>query len=421
MALSTTAIVDDPGRASGPSGPSGHFSDNNRSLTSAVSWAAITAGAAAAASLSLILLILGVGLGLSSVSPWARGGVSATTFGVSGGSESMQLMCLLAVTASSRSIDLSAAYFVPDDLTLQALLQAMRRGVRLRIVVPGKHIDSETVRSASRATWGPLLAAGAVIAEYGPTMYHCKVLIVDGLLISVGSTNFDNRSFRLNDEATLNVVDASFVAAQTTTFENDLSLSRRVSHAERIDRPMRERLVEALASAVGSLATLRSTAVYAGPVSVAACRQTSVAAGRVIATPVLACATAQTDGNVKRNDHAILPKEKTMNTDTVCRDDRANRDPISSAPGAHPVATGVGAIVGGAAAGAFTGTVAGPVGTVIGAAVGAVVGGLAGKDVAEAIDPTREDAYWRENYGGRRYVNPPPQVPPEIRDPDQPG
>jgi len=168
----------------------------------------------------------------------------------SGGSESMQLMYLLGITAASRSIDLSAAYFVPDDLTLQALLQAMRRGVRLRIVVPGKHIDSETVRSASRATWGPLLAAGAVIAEYGPTMYHCKVLILDGLLVSVGSTNFDNRSFRLNDEATLNVVDADFAATQTATFEADLGLSRRVTHAEWVDRPLRERLTEALASLI---------------------------------------------------------------------------------------------------------------------------------------------------------------------------
>ena len=170
----------------------------------------------------------------------------------SGGSESMQLMYLLAVTAASRTIDLSAAYFVPDDLTLQALLEAMRRGVRLRIVLPGKHIDSATVRSASRATWGPLLAAGAVIAEYGPTMYHCKLLIIDGLLVSVGSTNFDNRSFRLNDEATLNVVDLNFAAAQTATFEADLSLSRRISHAEWINRPFRERLAEALASLIGS-------------------------------------------------------------------------------------------------------------------------------------------------------------------------
>jgi cardiolipin synthase A/B len=170
----------------------------------------------------------------------------------SGGSESMQLMYLLAVTAASRSIDLSAAYFVPDALTLQALVLALRRGVRLRIVVPGEHIDSETVRRASRATWGPLLAAGALIAEYAPTMYHCKVLIVDGLLVSVGSTNFDNRSFRLNDEATLNVVDPAFAALQTTTFEADLAKSRAVTHAEWLARPFRERVAERLASLVGT-------------------------------------------------------------------------------------------------------------------------------------------------------------------------
>jgi hypothetical protein len=83
---------------------------------------------------------------------------------------------------------------------------------------------------------------------------------------------------------------------------------------------------------------------------------------------------------------------------------QANRDPLTGAPGAHPVGTGVGAAVGGAAAGAATGTVAGPVGTIIGAAVGAIVGGLAGKGVAEKIDPTVEDDYWRENYTGRPYV-----------------
>lgn len=94
-----------------------------------------------------------------------------------------------------------------------------------------------------------------------------------------------------------------------------------------------------------------------------------------------------------------------MDNTTLTRPADANRDPITDAPGAHPVGTGVGALLGGAAAGAATGTVAGPVGTVIGAAVGAVVGGLAGKGVAESIDPTREDAYWRENYKGRPYVD----------------
>lgn len=92
-----------------------------------------------------------------------------------------------------------------------------------------------------------------------------------------------------------------------------------------------------------------------------------------------------------------------QNADTIERKN-ANRDPITDEPGAHLVGTGVGAALGGAAAGAAVGTVAGPVGTVIGAAAGAIVGGLAGKGVAEAIDPTAEHAYWRDNYVDRPYV-----------------
>ena len=170
----------------------------------------------------------------------------------SGGSESMQLMYLLAITAASRSIDLSAAYFVPDELTMQALTDALKRGVKLRIVVPGKHMDSDTVRSASRAIWGPLLSAGATIAEYQPTMYHCKLMIVDGLLTSVGSTNFDNRSFRLNDEATLNIVDQTFASAQTAVFEADLAQAQPVSYAQWQARPLQEKWREWFASVIGS-------------------------------------------------------------------------------------------------------------------------------------------------------------------------
>ena len=170
----------------------------------------------------------------------------------SGGSEGMQLMYLMAITAASRSIDLSAAYFVPDELSVRALVDAMARGVRLRIVVPGEHIDSDTVRSASRATWGPLLAAGAIIAEYRPTMYHCKVLIVDDLLVSVGSTNFDNRSFSLNDEATLNIIDSEFAKQQRRIFEADLALARPVSQAEWQNRPLTEKISEKFSSLLRS-------------------------------------------------------------------------------------------------------------------------------------------------------------------------
>ena len=169
-----------------------------------------------------------------------------------GGSESMQLMYLLSITAAAKSIDLSAAYFVPDTMTLEALVQALKRGVKLRIIVPGEHIDSDAVRSASRATWGPLLSAGATIAEYGPTMYHCKVMIVDGLLTSVGSTNFDNRSFRLNDEATLNVLDAEFANQQTAVFEADLAKSKVVSLGAWANRPWTEKLSERWSSLFAS-------------------------------------------------------------------------------------------------------------------------------------------------------------------------
>lgn len=169
-----------------------------------------------------------------------------------GGSESMTLMYLLAITAASQSIDLSAAYFVPDELTVKALVAALQRGVKVRIVVPGEHIDSETTRSASRARWGAPLEAGALIAEYIPTMYHCKVMIVDGLLVSVGSTNFDNRSFRLNDEATLNILDADFAAEQTRTFEADLRVSKPITLADWQARPWREKLMDHVASLIGS-------------------------------------------------------------------------------------------------------------------------------------------------------------------------
>ena len=171
----------------------------------------------------------------------------------SGGSESMMMMYLLAITAAERSIDLSSAYFVPDDVTRQALVDAIRRGVRVRIITPGEHIDAETVRRASRGLWGPLLEAGAQMYEYQPTMYHCKVMIVDGLMTSVGSTNFDVRSFRLNDEANVNVYDAGFAARQTQVFEADLKQSRRVTLQAWQSRPWREKLHEHTLALVGSL------------------------------------------------------------------------------------------------------------------------------------------------------------------------
>ena len=170
----------------------------------------------------------------------------------SGGADSMLLMYLMAISSSVRSIDLSASYFVPDELTTQALVDALKRGVRVRIIVPGEHIDTEIVRKASRAGWGALLAAGAQIHEYQPTMFHCKMLIVDGLLVSVGSTNFDTRSFRLNDEANLNIYDADFAKEVTAVFERDLLHTRRITYEMWRARPWREKAMERLAAGFSS-------------------------------------------------------------------------------------------------------------------------------------------------------------------------
>ena len=170
----------------------------------------------------------------------------------SGGSESMELMYLMSITAAKRTIRISNSYFVPSELAIQAMSEALRRGVKVQIITPGAHTDAETVQSASKATWGRLLAAGAEIYEYQPTMYHCKVMIIDEYLISTGSTNFDNRSFRLNDEANLNIYDAAFAKAQVVVFEADIAKSHRVTLAEWRARPWRERMREKAASLIGS-------------------------------------------------------------------------------------------------------------------------------------------------------------------------
>jgi cardiolipin synthase len=166
----------------------------------------------------------------------------------SGGSECMLMMTLLAITAATRSIDIASAYFIPDQVALDSLVAARRRGVRVRIITPGPHTDEDTVRHASRGMWGPLLEAGVEMHEYQPTMFHCKMLLVDGLLASVGSTNFDPRSFHLNDEANLNVYDAAFAQRMTQVFEADLRHCKRVTLEAWQRRPWRQKFGERLSA-----------------------------------------------------------------------------------------------------------------------------------------------------------------------------
>jgi cardiolipin synthase len=164
-----------------------------------------------------------------------------------GGTESLRLMYHLAIASAGRSILIANPYFVPNTLAVGMLVEARRRGVRVEIIAPGPITDAGLVRRASRAKWGPLLEAGVRIYEYQPTMYHNKLMVVDDYWVTVGSTNFDNRSFRLNDEANLNVFDETFARAQAEFFARDRAHSREVTLEEWRGRPVSERLEEFVA------------------------------------------------------------------------------------------------------------------------------------------------------------------------------
>ena len=159
------------------------------------------------------------------------------------GASSVRIMYLMAIAAAKKSILIENAYFVPDNTTIKELIKARDRGVQIEIITP-KHIDNEFVRHASRKQWGPLLQAGVNFYEYRPAMFHCKVFIVDGYFVSIGSTNFDERSFRLNDEANLNVLDAKFALSHTKIFEKDKRLSEIITFEKWKKRSWAEKIKE---------------------------------------------------------------------------------------------------------------------------------------------------------------------------------
>jgi cardiolipin synthase A/B len=161
-----------------------------------------------------------------------------------GGSESMHLMYLMAIAAAERTIDLAASYFVPDELLIEAMIAATNRDVRVRVVLPGPHIDSEAVRIASKKEWGRLLRAGVKIYVYQRTMLHTKLLIIDSEFVSVGSTNFDMRSLQLNDEASLNIYDKDFAEQLTEVYEADLEPTVEYSYSMWKKRPLRQKVGE---------------------------------------------------------------------------------------------------------------------------------------------------------------------------------
>ena len=138
-----------------------------------------------------------------------------------------KLQYYMAIQAARSKIWIENAYFVPDSQIRQGLVQAAARGVDVRVVVPGKYIDSPNVRNASRFHYGELLDGGVQIFEYLPTMMHNKVMVVDGVWTSIGSINFVNRSMKKNGEASVSVYDRRFADQVERMIEADLTSAER--------------------------------------------------------------------------------------------------------------------------------------------------------------------------------------------------
>ena len=153
------------------------------------------------------------------------------------------------LASAHKSILITTPYFLPDRSARQEMLRAIReRGVKVTIITPGRHSDQLLTRRSSRRLYGTLLQAGVKIHEYQPGMIHTKALVVDDLWSVVGSTNFDNRSFGLNDEINLAACDADLARRLVEDFARDLAQSRAISYAEWRRRSLIERGHELLGS-----------------------------------------------------------------------------------------------------------------------------------------------------------------------------
>jgi cardiolipin synthase len=178
----------------------------------------------------------------------AAGGTKAMVVDSSpsiGASTRARLLFQTLLASARKSIYIMTPYFLPDRSAREEMVRAIKeRGVELKIITPGKHADHLLTRTSSRRLYGQLLKAGAEIYEYQPAMMHAKVMIVDDCWIVVGSTNFDNRSFGLNDEVNLAAFDRDLAERLSQDFALDLTESLAVSYDEWKRRSLFERAHE---------------------------------------------------------------------------------------------------------------------------------------------------------------------------------
>ena len=160
-----------------------------------------------------------------------------------GGSYAIYNTLLIALNAARHSVRITNPYFLLDDAMTKAVVDRVRRGVAVEVLVPGT-IDHAFVRQASRATWGDLLKAGVKIYEYQPALLHAKTMVIDGRWATVGSTNLDPRSFALSQELNVVVYDRGVARQLDEIFKADVAHAKRIDYATWDDRGLRARLFE---------------------------------------------------------------------------------------------------------------------------------------------------------------------------------
>jgi len=164
------------------------------------------------------------------------------------GVSSVRLMHYLPIVCARRSIYISNPYFIPDQAAIDTLVEAKRRGVDVRIMISGKHNDNWLARKNSTRLYGQLLEAGVTVLEYNRTMLHQKTLVVDGQWVSIGTTNFDNRSFAHNEETSVCIKNAELAAFMEQTFRSDMRACNRVELEAWQRRGLVTKSLEAVAS-----------------------------------------------------------------------------------------------------------------------------------------------------------------------------
>ena len=145
------------------------------------------------------------------------------------GASNVRTMYYLSIVCARESIFIANPYFIPDPVAIETLIEARQRGVDVRIMVSGIRNDNWLARHNSVRLFGRLLAAGIEIQEFNRTMLHQKTMVVDGRWLTVGTTNFDNRSFAHNEESNVCCVDRRLAGQLHDTFLDDLNGSERVT------------------------------------------------------------------------------------------------------------------------------------------------------------------------------------------------